>query len=123
MATSSTTTVTKTITPSAGMHWSDAALVAATALVPLALTVLGAIPNAATAIAAMVLGAVWTLAKTYLASKHLDKAQLEAQVAVLEAAFEKATGKTIPADIKTAIEFSSGAVAEAAGLTTPPVAP
>lgn len=114
----STTTTVKTVAPAAPktptLSKVDLALTATSALVPLILGAMNLVPNPIVAIAAMVLAALWAVLKTYLATKHLDAATVSASVAQLEAAFEKATGKTIPADVKSALEFGAGAAAEAA---------
>ncbi len=122
MATTSTTTTTKTVDSTTAkapsLNGFDLAMVAASALVPMALSAMGMVPNPIVAAVAGILGAVWTVAKTFLASKHLgSRADVEAAVAKVLAGIEKATGKDIPADIESAIEFGAGAAAQSAGLT------
>lgn len=111
----------KSTTPAAvKLAWPDLALVALSALMPMVISALGAIPNPAVSVAAMVLAAVWTLAKSWIATKHLgSRADVEKAVAGVMAAIEKASGKDIPADIESAVQFGAGAAAESAGLTVP----
>ncbi len=110
----------KTATPAVKLGGFDLGMVIASSVIPLALSALGMVTAPWAPIAAAVLGVTWTVCKTFLVSKHLGtRAEVEANVAKLLAAIEKATGKDIPADLESAIEFGAGAAAESAGLTAP----
>lgn len=82
-------------------------------LVPMALTAMGHAPNPIVAAAGVALSALYAVLRTWLKSKHIDKASVVDAIVKAEAAVEAATGKRLPADLKSAAEFGAGAIVDA----------